>query len=128
MEIKRKKWTFTSIYIFYLWAFFGSQQQAHRRGIIYCWYIEFEVLSQRFRVVCQGNINNWIYCELHKLITHETTILKVLNSLMTIDTFLISDSFFHQLILNKISKIIFVIIVLSFMSYQGRKVFSDGMF
>ena len=129
LEIFSIKSTFTSIYFSSLWEFvWFATACAYKRDYRLLIPKNFEVLSQSFRVVCQGNANNWIYCELHNLITHETTILKVSNALMTIDTFLISDSFFDQLILNKILKIIFVIIVLSFMSYQGRKVFSDGMF
>ena len=127
--IKRKKSTFTSIYFSSLWEFvWFATACAYKRDYRLLIPKNFEVLSQSFRVVCQGNANNWIYCELHKLITHETTILKVLNSLMTIYTFLISDSFFNQLILKQIWKIIFAIIVSSFISYQGINVFSDGAF
>ena len=127
--VKRKKSTFTSIYFSSLWEFvWFATACAYKRDYRLLIPKNFEVLSQSFRVVCQGNSNNWIYCELHKLITHETTILKVLNSLMTIYTFLISDSFFNRLILKQIWKIIFAIIVSSFISYQGINVFSDGAF
>ena len=129
LEIFSIKSTFTSIYFSSLWEFvWFATACAYKRDYRLLIPKNFEVLSQSFRVVCQGNANNWIYCELHNLITHETTILKVSNALMTIDTFLISDSFFDQLILNKIYNIIFAIIILSFMSYQGIKVFSDGTF